>query len=180
MSSMNEKYNLVLHGFTDIKKDSCTDASVFNLEYDEYKSIIDELEYDGLINSGEWCVSGGYHTMGLTFKGKNFIENNDSKEYHKIEKTEINNHLSINTNHGTAVVGNNNIVNNSEFNQQFTQLVQEIQNSNIDNKNQIIHDLNKHKEDKVTLQSYLGTLLARGAEVAILVSTIGALLGMLG
>lgn len=201
--SMNEKYNLVLQGLSDIKGTDI-EASYFDLDYDEFEGIINELESDELINKGEWSEFGKfYHSQGLTFNGKKFIENNDSKEYHKIEKTEINNHhlniktngvepippklnmtinnhLNIKTNHGIAVAGNNNIVTNSEFNQQFIQLIQEIQNSNIDNKNQIIHDLNKHKEDKAILQSYLETLLTRGAEVATLVSAIGALLGMLG
>lgn len=179
MSSLNKKYNLVIHGLKDIKGD-CTYASTFNLDYDEFKSIVDELEYDGLLNRGEWCLSGGYHPMGLTFQGRSFIENNDSKEYHKIEKTEIYNSVKIETNHGIAIAGNNNTINNSEFNQKFMQLTQEIQNSNIQNKNKIIQELNDHKEDKVALQSYLGTLLTRGAEVATLVPVIGTLLGMLG
>ena len=42
MSSMNEKYSLVLHGLSNIQG-NCTYASVFNLEYDEYKSIVDAL-----------------------------------------------------------------------------------------------------------------------------------------
>ncbi|WP_148154677.1 hypothetical protein [Sulfurovum sp. NBC37-1] len=179
MSSMNEKYNVVLHGLVNTEN-NCVNASIFNLEYDEYRSIVDELEYDDLINRGEWCLSGGYHFMGLTFRGRNFIENNDKKEYHKIEKTEIHNNLSIETNHGIAVAGNDNIINSSEFNQKFTQLMQGIQNSSIENKNQIINELNEHKDDKVALQSYLGTLLTRGAEVAAIVPAIGTLLGMLG
>ena len=179
MSSMNEKYNLVLHGLTSIKGE-CTKASVFDLEYDEYESIITALENDGLINEGEWCISGGYHPKGLTFDGRNFIENNDSKEYHKIEKTEIYNNLSIETNHGVAVAGNNNIVNNSEFNQKFTQLIQEIQNSNIENKTKIIQELNEKKEDKEALQTVLGTLLTKGAEVATIYPSIVSFLSMLG
>ena len=181
MSSMNEKYGLVIRGLNDIKGD-CTYASVFDLEYDEYKSIIDALEYDGLINRGEWCLSGGYHPMGLTFDGRNFIENNDRKEYHKIEKTEIynNNNLNIENNHGLAVVGNNNIINNSEFNHKFTQLIQEIESTSIENKASILQELNEKKDDKIALQSYLGILLTRGAEVATVVPVIGSLLALLG
>jgi hypothetical protein len=176
---MNEKYNIVLQGLSNINGD-CTYASVFSLEYDEYKSIVDALEYDGLMNRGEWCMSGGYHPMGLTFEGRNFIENNDSKEYHKIEKTEIYNSIKIETNHGIAVAGNDNTINSSEFNQKFTQLIYEIENSSIGNKAQIIQELNEKKDDKTALQSSLGTLLTRGAEVATLIPVIGALLGMLG
>jgi len=83
-------------------------------------------------------------------------------------------------NQGIASVGDNNINNNSEFNQKFSQLIQEIQRTDIKNGKQIVQDLNERKEDKEALQSYLGTLLTKGSEVATLVSTIGALLGMLG
>ncbi len=79
-----------------------------------------------------------------------------------------------------AVVGNGNTINSSKFNQKFIQLIQEIENSSIGNKAQIIQELNEKKDDKTTLQSSLGTLLTRGAEVATLMPAIGALLGMLG
>lgn len=177
MSSMNNKYDLVIRGLNDIKGD-CTYASVFDLEYDEYKSIIDALEYDGLINRGEWCLSGGYHPIGLTFDGRNFIENNDSKKYHKIEKTEVHNSVNIENNHGIAVAGNNNTINNSEFTQKFIQLTNEIENSNIKHKDIIIQELNERKEDKVALQSYLGTLLTRTAEVTTIAPIVVELLGL--
>jgi len=178
---MNEKYNLVINNIESIKEFPVK-ASHFNLVDKEFEGIIKQLEYDGLIERGEWALSGGYIFMGLTFDGRNFIEHNDSKEYHKIEKTEINhnNTLTIETNHGIAVAGNNNEINNSEFNQKFTQLIQEIQNSNIENRNQIIQKLTENKEDKTALQLLLGTLLTRGAEVATVIPAIGALLGMLG
>jgi len=83
-------------------------------------------------------------------------------------------------NSGNMQVGNDNTMNISEFNQKFTQLIQEIENSSIGNKSQIIQELNEKKEDKTALQSSLGTLLTRGAEVTTLASAIGALIGMLG
>jgi hypothetical protein len=178
MSSMNEKYNLVINK---IKDNNRLKASDFNLEYDEFRGIINELEYDGLISDVKSLLDGSFY-LTLTFKGKSFLENNDSKEYHKIEKTEIyhNNNLNIENNSGIAVVGNGNTINSSEFNQKFIQLIQEIENSSIGNKAQIIQELNEKKDDKTTLQSSLGTLLTRGAEVATLIPAIGALLGMLG
>lgn len=179
MSSMNEKYNNVLYKLANIKHNNLK-ASDFNLNYYDFKNIIDELEKDELIiRNNSWCIDDSYIFTGLTFKGKSFVENHDAKEYSKIEKTEINNNLSIGTNHGIAVAGNDNIINNSEFNQKFTQLIQEIQNSNIGDRSQIIQDLNDKKEDKEALQTLLGTLVTRGAEVATLISTIGALLGIL-
>ena len=72
-------------------------------------------------------------------------------------------------NSGNMQVGNNNTMNISEFNQKFTQLIQEIENSSIGNKSQIIQELNEKKEDKTTLQSSLGSLLTRGAELATLI-----------
>ena len=83
-------------------------------------------------------------------------------------------------NRGNMQVGNDNIMNNSEFNQKFTQLIQEIENSSVGNKSQLIQELNEKKEDKTALQSSLGTLLTRGAEVATVIPAIGALLSMLG
>ncbi len=174
---MNEKYNLVIHKIKD--SNDRLKASDFNLEYDEFRGIINELEYDGLISEVTALLDGSFY-LTLTFKGKSFIENDDSKAYHKIEKTEINNSVKIETNHGIAVAGNGNTINTSEFNQKFTQLIQEIENSNIGNKTHIIQELNERKDDAVALQSYLGTLLTRGAEVATLVPIIGALLGMSG
>jgi hypothetical protein len=179
MSSMNEKYNLVINKIENINKFP-VEAIHFELNNKEFEEIIKQLEYDGLIEQGDWVLPKGYIFRGLTFQGRNFIEHNDSKEYHKIEKTEIYNNLNIGENHGTAVVGNNNIINNSEFNQKFTQLINEIKNSNIGDKSKIIQDLNENKENKDTLQKLLGTLLTRGTEVATIVSSVGVLLGVLG
>ena len=83
-------------------------------------------------------------------------------------------------NRGNMQIGNDNTMNTSEFNQKFTQLIQEIESSSIGNKTQIIQELNEKKEDKTALQLSLGTLLTRGAEVATLAPAIGTLLGMLG
>ena len=83
-------------------------------------------------------------------------------------------------NRGNMQVGNDNIMNNSEFNQKFTQLIQEIENSSIGNKLQLIQELNEKKEDKTALQVFLGSLLTRGAEVATLTPVIVDLLGKLG
>ena len=178
MSSMNEKYNLVINNIEKVDKFRI-EASDFNLENKEFEGIIKQLEYDGLIERGKWALSPeGYIFLGLTFDGRNFIENNDSKEYHKIEKTEIHNSVNIENNHGIAVAGNNNTINNSEFTQKFIQLTNEIQNSNIKHKNIIIQELNERKEDKVALQSYLGTLLTRTAEVATITPIVVELLGL--
>jgi len=176
---MNEKYNLVINKIKD--SNDRVKASDFNLEDDEFRGIINELEYDGLISDVAALLDGSFY-LKLTFKGKSFLEHDDRKEYYKIAKTEIyhNNNLNIENNNGVALVGNNNIINNTEYNQKFTQLIQEIENSNIGNKTQIIQELNEKKEDKTALQSSLGTLLTRGAEVATLIPAIGALLGMLG
>ena len=133
MSSMNKKYNMVIYNIDSIGKFPI-EASDFNLKNNEFEGIIKQLEYVGLIERGEWTLCEGYIFNGLTFDGRNFIENNDSKEYHKIEKTEIHNNLHIETNHGIAVAENNNTINNSEFTRNFTQLLQEIDNSNISNK----------------------------------------------
>ena len=114
--TMNEKYNLLIGEFAKIGSE-CTKSEKFNLNYDDYKSIIDELELDGLLNRGSWCLSGGYHSRGLTFKGKCFIENSDSKKYDRIEKTEVYNYnIHIEgDNKGTAILGNKNTIIKSKF-----------------------------------------------------------------
>lgn len=83
-------------------------------------------------------------------------------------------------NKGNMQVGNDNIMNNSELNQKFTQLIQEIENSSIGDKTEIIQKLNEKKDDKTALQVFLGTLLTRGAEIATLTPAIVDLLGILG
>ena len=98
-----------------------------------------------------------------------------------VQNITYNNSINIHgDNHGSTIAGNNNTINNSEFNQKFTQLTQEIQRSNIENKNQIIQELNERKEDKIELQAYLIKLLPITADIATIVSVIGGLLGMLG
>jgi len=166
MSSMSEKYNLVIHKIKDSR--DRLKASDFDLEYDELIRDVTEL------------LDGSFH-LTLTFNGKSFLENNDSKEYHKIEKTEIhhNSSLNIENNSGIAVVGNNNIINTSEFNQKFTQLIQEIEHSNIGNKAQIIQDLTEKKDDSKSLKFYLYSLLSAASDASSVVSVIGGLLGII-
>ena len=85
----------------------------------------------------------------------------------------------VGKNHGIAISGNNNTVINSEFEEKFTQLVQNIQQTNLKDKSQIINQLNEYKNDNVNLQGYLGQILTRGAEVATLVPAIVTLLGLI-
>lgn len=171
---------------------------LLNVEKDEPGAVIDGYGKQDVLNHKAYLIDEEYldglpleNTEGslpvvdrvvifkLTKKGHDLIGNEGKEDYPKIEKTEINNHINIQgDNHGIASLGNENVIINSEFNQKFIQLTQAIENSNISDKTQIIVDLNEHKEDKVALQKYLGTLLTRGAEVATLMPAIGALLGL--
>ena len=104
----------------------------------------------------------------LSEKGHDFIMNEENR------KIEINNSIVINGDiHGIISIGNENMI-STEFNQKFSQLIEAIRVSNIENKNQIIRDLNTRKEDKVALREHL----TRSAEIATLAPIIGALLGM--
>jgi len=152
----------------------------FGLDYQEFKAIINEIEYDGLFEKGYWALQGFYIFTGLTFKGRNFMENNDKKQYHKIEKTEVNYHHNVNVggnNNGNIVSGSNNII-HSEFNQRFNDLLNAVTNSDIQDKDIIINELNKNIDNQVSLNKYIGTLLTRGAEVASITSAIGSLLSL--
>jgi len=83
-------------------------------------------------------------------------------------------------NKGNMQVGNDNTMNNSEFHQKFTQLIQEIENSSIGNKAQIIKELNEKKDDNEGLKPYLYSLLSAASDTASVVSVIGGLLGIIG
>ena len=68
-------------------------------------------------------------------KGHDFIMSEGDKINKKIE---INNNIVINRdNHGIISIGNENMI-STEFNQKFSQLIEAIRVSNIENKNQII------------------------------------------
>lgn len=82
-------------------------------------------------------------------------------------------------NNGMAISGNQNTIINSEFEKKFTQLIQTIRKTNIEDKNQIIQNLNENKNNKIELQKYLGILLSRSAEITTLAPVIGSLLGVL-
>ena len=157
-------------------------ANNFDMQYDEFYAIIKEIEEDGLFKKGQWGINREYCFMGLTFKGRSFIEHNDKKEYNKIEKTEVHYDNSIKIqiggdNRGNIIAGQDNNT-NLEFETKFNILVETIKNSELQDKENIVKELMKNKNDKHNLNSYLGKLLTRGAEVASIVSTIGDLLNI--
>ncbi len=174
----NDKYNHLVYKISQQKVGSIIKPKDFNLEYSEFESIIDEIERDNLFKKGHWAISGEYIFMGLTFKGRNFIENNDGKQYSKIERVEVASHTHINVgkdNNGNIIIGNNNIA-TIEFNRKFDNLVQAILKSNLKDKEEILQELYTYKNDDIALKKIMGNLLSRGAEVASIASAIGALL----
>jgi len=99
-----------------------------------------------------------------------------------IQNITYNNTVNIHgNNQGIAVSGNENQSNleSSEYNKIFIKLIEEVKNSNIKDKHEIVENLESQKEDKIKLQSYLGTLLTRGAEITTLTPVIVSLLGLL-
>ena len=179
--NINEKYNTLVYKFSKLKEGSKVETKDFKLEYSEFRGLIDEIELDGLVNRGQRALSGEYFFMGLTFKGRSFVENNDKKEYTKMEKTEINYNTNISVgrdNTGNIVIGDNNAF-TSEYELKFNSLIEAISNSSINDKDSIIEKLQAHKEDKNTIQKILGNLLTRGAEVTSIAASAGALLGLL-
>lgn len=181
MNSIEEQYNEIVNSLAKLKEGSNVDPKSFNLTHADFKSLISEIEHDRLINTGHWLLSGAYIFMGLTFQGKSFVQNQDKKQYSKIEKTEINHYNTVNIgrdNNGQIAIGNNNSF-SSEFDKKFTELLQAISLSQLADKNIIIEELKNVQSDKVALQSALGHLLTRGAEVASLISMITGLLPLL-
>ena len=175
----NDKYNMLVNEISS-SKNSNIKPKDFGLEVQEFKAIIDEIEYDGLFEKGFWALGGFYIFTGLTFKGRNFLENSDKKEYHKIEKTEVNytHNISVaGNNNGNIVSGNNNTI-HSAFNKNFNALLDEISKSDLENKHLIIEKLNACKDNPKTLKSYITSLLGIGVEASISM-LIGSLLSSL-
>ncbi len=147
------------------------------LEHKAY--LIEEKYISGIVHpntEGKQAIVDMVIIFKLFEKGHDFIMNEGDKINKKIEIT--NNIVNNRDNHGIISIGNENMI-STEFNQKFSQLIEAIRVSNIENKNQIIEDLNTHKEDKVVLQEYLGKLLTRSAEVVTLAPIINTLLGLI-
>lgn len=177
----SDKYNKLVYEIGQLKSGANVNPQDFDLDYGEFKSIIDEVERDNLFNNGHWLLNGGYIFMGLTFRGRSFIESNDGKQYSKIERVEVSNHTHINIGHdntGNIIVGSNNHV-KSAYDIKFQELIDIIYKSTLHDKNTVIETLEKHKNDKEATKNILVSLLSRGAEIASITSAIGTLIGLL-
>ncbi|MFA6740378.1 MAG: hypothetical protein WCR78_02700 [Arcobacteraceae bacterium] len=175
----NDKYNMLVKEISS-SKDKNIYPKTFGMNYQEFKSIIDEIEKDGLFEKGWWALAGFYIFNSLTFNGRSFIENNDKKEYLKIEKTEINHHHNISIggdNNGNIITGNNNII-NSEFDRKFYELINAINNSNIQDKQLLIEELKVNKNDEISLKKTLGMIITKGSEITSIVSAVVTLLSL--
>lgn len=173
----NNKYNRLVKEIS-ISKDKNIYPKTFGLDFQEFKAIIDEIENDGLFEKGWWALGGFYIFNSLTFDGRSFLENDDKKEYHKIEKTEISYHNNVSVggyNRGNIIAGNNNII-LSEFDKKFDKLIQAINNSNISDKASIVQELKNSKNNEVLFKKSLGAVLTKGAEFGSIVSAVSALL----
>ena len=176
---MDEKYNQLVFEMAQ-SKETIVKAEKFALSDVEFESIIKEIESDGLFNSGNWFIDGGYGFNGLTFKGRSFLENRDKKQYSKIEKTEINYNHNVHVggnNNGNIVTGNNNHV-NFEFQEKLNDVVEAIKQSNMVNKDNIIKDLNDKKNNSKAVKNYILGILSKGVEKNVS-TTIGNLLSFL-
>ncbi len=175
--SVNDKYNKLVYEIEKLKNYSRIKAKNFSLENNEFQSIIDQIERDNLFNKGRLTLNEEYIFMGLTFQGQSFIENNDGKEYSKIERVEVENHTHINigkNNNGNIVVGNDNSI-NSKFDQKFYDLLNAVKKSDLQDKENILEELNTHKNNEIALKQFMGTLLTRGEEVTSIIAAIGAI-----
>lgn len=180
MTAIEAKYNEIMDFLGKQKKSEYIYPQDFNLECGEFKSIINEMEEDGNIEKSSWAFGYGYYFKRLTYQGTSFLENNDKKQYSKIEKTEItyNNNINIHgNNYGNAVRGNGNTI-QSPLDQKLIELIDAISKSQLSDKEQIIAELQHSKESKVSIQQTLGKLLTRGAEVSSLVSMITGILAL--
>jgi hypothetical protein len=164
----NSKYKRLVKEISN-SKDKNIYPKTFELDFQEFKAIIDEIENDGLFEKGWWALDKSYIFNSLTFKGRGFLDNDDKKEYHKIEKTEINNYHNISVgghNNGNIITGNNNTV-TSEFDKNLDELIQAINSSNLQSKELMIQELKNKRNDETSFKSYLISLLQLGVEVTI-------------
>ena len=179
MTPNDAKYNEIMIFLGERKNIKSIEPKDFNIESKDFKNIISEMEKDGNIEKGYWFIDNPcYAFRGLTYKGTSFLQNNDKKQYSKIEKTEVtcNNNVNINgNNYGNAMSGNSNTI-QSPLDQKIIELIDTISKSQLSDKEQIIEELQHSKKDKVGIQQTLGKLLTRGAEVSSLVSMITGIL----
>jgi hypothetical protein len=181
MKSINEQYNELIYFLIKLNVGDEINPKEVGITKSDLLDLLDAMENDRLIKKTKRFISNDNPEFrGLTFQGRNFVENQDKKQYSKIEKTEIYNHYNVNVggdNNGQIAIGNdNNFV--SEFDEKFTALIQAMLSSQLADKDLIIEELKRIKSDKVELQSFLVNLLTRGAEVASIVPFIAGLLGL--
>lgn len=85
MTPIEAKQNEIIDYLGKQKVHSEIYPSDFKIEYDEFKSHINKMEDMEYINKGRWFQSDNLYIFnGLTFDGRSFLQNNDSK----IEKKE--------------------------------------------------------------------------------------------
>lgn len=94
-----------------------------------------------------------------------------AQEIKKKEVSQVNNTTNISygdvkDSNITNVVGNGNEV-NSEFNKKFNELIEAINDSNLQNKELIIQELNSKKDDSKSFKDYLVSLLGLSVEASI-------------
>ena len=76
--------------------------------------------------------------------------------------------------------GNNNTLNytNTEYDEKINDLLKKIDESDLEDKSDIVSEINNKKEDEKELNKFLGSLLTRGSEVTSIVAAIGTILSL--
>ena len=124
-----------------------------------------KLEEDGII---------GDENMIFTTEEKQSAQNINIHQFSGI--------LGDITNTGNVSTGNDtsNIYNQQLINEEVDKLIEKIETSDIENKEDMIINLNAIKEDKIALTKVLGGLLTKGSEIATLNPFILNILSKLG
>lgn len=124
-----------------------------------------KLEEDGII---------GDENMIFTTEEKQSAQNINIQQFSGI--------LGDITNAGNVSTGNHtsNTYNQQLINEEVDKLIEKIETSDIENKEDMIINLNAIKEDKIELTKVLGSLLTRGAEVVTISPLILNILSKLG
>lgn len=124
-----------------------------------------KLEEDGII---------GDENMIFTIEEKQSAQNINIQQFSGI--------LGDITSSGNVSTGNHtsNTYNQQLINEEVDNLIEKIETSDIENKEDMIINLNAIKEDKIELTKFLGSLLTRGAEVVTISPFIVNILSKLG
>jgi len=158
---------------------------VFNTD-NEPSCFINKVQIDGIIEQVktallEWTIKLEENKI-LGDKNMSFSNEEKKKAQQNIHIENFNGVMGNIDNLGNLSTGdyNHNITTiNNSINSKLNKLIEDISRLDIDDKEEIIREIENHRENKKQLTQILGNLITRGAEIATIAPAIGELIKML-